>query len=196
MDDSSLRADCARCAGLCCVGLSFQRASGHFAFDKAAGQACPHLNGRDRCRIHRRLLDRGMTGCAHFDCDGAGQRVVNEVFLGARWQDRPELLAPMLDAFRALREVHALLVLLRHARRLPLTASQERERAAWEGVLDPPGRWSAAALACFERDGVARRARAFLRALGEAPNLASLRGAGTGACGADPASRRLPLVHP
>ena len=36
-----LRADCARCAGLCCVAPAFA-ASADFAIDKPAGHACPH----------------------------------------------------------------------------------------------------------------------------------------------------------
>ncbi|HZC25622.1 MAG TPA: GAF domain-containing SpoIIE family protein phosphatase, partial [Actinopolymorphaceae bacterium] len=43
-----LRADCSRCAGLCCVAPSFS-ASADFAIDKAAGRACPHLRTDFRC---------------------------------------------------------------------------------------------------------------------------------------------------
>ncbi len=36
-----LRADCGRCAGLCCVAPAFT-ASADFAIDKPAGQPCPN----------------------------------------------------------------------------------------------------------------------------------------------------------
>ena len=43
-----LRADCSRCAGLCCVAPPFA-ASADFAFDKPAGQPCRHLRADFRC---------------------------------------------------------------------------------------------------------------------------------------------------
>ena len=66
-----LRADCARCFGLCCVAPAFA-ASADFAIDKPAGQACPHLAGDFRCGIHDELRPRGFPGCTVYDCFGAG----------------------------------------------------------------------------------------------------------------------------
>lgn len=71
---AGLRADCGRCAALCCVAPAF-RASADFAIDKAAGVACPNLRGDRRCGIHAHLRERGFAGCAAYDCFGAGQRV-------------------------------------------------------------------------------------------------------------------------
>jgi hypothetical protein len=69
-----LVADCSRCLGLCCVLLPFAR-SAEFAFDKAAGETCRHLAADHRCGIHARLREKGMRGCAAYDCFGAGQSV-------------------------------------------------------------------------------------------------------------------------
>ena len=52
-----LRADCTRCAGLCCVAPAFA-ASADFAIDKPAGHACPNLRDDDRCGIHAQLRER------------------------------------------------------------------------------------------------------------------------------------------
>jgi hypothetical protein len=95
-----LRADCARCAGLCCVALPFTR-SAEFAIDKPAGIACPNLRQDHRCAIHDHLRDRGFPGCTAFDCFGAGQRVVREFADNDR--------AAMYAAFAAGRQVHEML---------------------------------------------------------------------------------------
>jgi hypothetical protein len=73
MDAAGLRADCASCAGLCCVVLPFAR-SADFAIDKPAGTPCLHLRGDFRCGIHATLREAGFPGCAAYDCYGAGQR--------------------------------------------------------------------------------------------------------------------------
>ncbi len=56
-----LRADCTRCAGLCCVAPAFA-ASADFAIDKPAGRPCPHLGDDFRCGIHEHLDQRGFHG--------------------------------------------------------------------------------------------------------------------------------------
>ncbi|MEU7317180.1 pentapeptide repeat-containing protein [Streptomyces sp. NPDC007083] len=101
-----LRADCERCAGLCCVALPFT-ASADFAADKPAGQRCTNLTAENRCSIHAELRDSGFTGCAVFDCYGAGQRVTarSELTPG------PEMFA----VFRVTRPLHELLWLLTEA---------------------------------------------------------------------------------
>nr|BFE68040.1 hypothetical protein GCM10020092_013410 [Actinoplanes digitatis] len=64
-----LRADCGRCAGLCCVAPAFAR-SADFAIDKPAGRPCPNLAEDFRCGIHERLPEKGFRGCVVFDCFG------------------------------------------------------------------------------------------------------------------------------
>lgn len=126
--DMDLRADCSRCAALCCVALAFDR-SEDFAFDKPAGVPCPNLDG-NVCKIHDHLEEAGCRGCAHYECFGAGQRVT------AMAPDHRDL-----DAFRRMRDVHELCVILRE----------------WP--------WTLEHLAAFERSGLADRIRAFLRTL-------------------------------
>jgi hypothetical protein len=100
-----LRADCSRCAGLCCVALPFAR-SADFAIDKPAGMPCRHLRDDDRCGIHDRLRPEGFPGCEVFDCFGAGQQVVQVTFGGRSWRDGDDVAGPMFAAFDILRSVH------------------------------------------------------------------------------------------
>ena len=113
-----LRADCARCAGLCCVAPAFA-ASADFAVTKPAGQPCANLRTDFRCRIHAGLRQRGFAGCAAFDCFGAGQRVTQVTFAGRDWRRDPDIASPMFAAFDVLRQLHELLWYLTEAMTLP-----------------------------------------------------------------------------
>jgi uncharacterized protein YjbI with pentapeptide repeats len=110
----SLRADCGRCFGLCCVALPFARSS-DFAIDKEAGIPCPHLGSDHRCTIHAQLRTAGFAGCTSYDCFGAGQRIAQETFRGLDWRTHRELAAPMMAAFRVMQRLHELLWYLRQA---------------------------------------------------------------------------------
>jgi uncharacterized protein YjbI with pentapeptide repeats len=124
-----LRADCERCAGLCCVAPAFS-ASADFAISKPAGQPCPHLTDGFRCSIHGRLRPAGFGGCAAFDCFGAGQRVVQDTFRGRDWRQHHDLAAPMFAAFSVMRQLHELLWYISEARKLrpadPLPAELDK----------------------------------------------------------------------
>ncbi len=126
-----LRADCSRCAGLCCVALPFAR-SADFAIDKPAGMPCAHLRDDDRCRIHDRLRPEGFPGCEVFDCFGAGQQVVQVTFGGRTWRDGEDVARPMFAAFDTLRAVHEMRWYLADAasRDLPADLAAEVERVA------------------------------------------------------------------
>jgi hypothetical protein len=167
MLDQTLQADCSRCAALCCVALAFDR-SPLFAFDKPAGAPCPHLRPDHRCGIHTCREEHGFAGCARYDCAGAGQ-AATALFaggsLGRSWQDTPELLPAMLEAFHILRDVHHFLGLLAAAGRLPLTAALVQSRTKLLTALQPPGGWTARALAQFDWDDLRRSIKAFLAAL-------------------------------
>ena len=113
-----LRADCSRCAGLCCVAPAFA-ASADFAVDKPAGQPCRHLGADSRCGIHADLRERGFPGCAVFDCFGAGQQLTQVTFGGRSWREDPELAASMFAVFPVLRQLHELLWHLLEAETLP-----------------------------------------------------------------------------
>lgn len=102
-----LRADCASCVGLCCVAPAFA-ASADFAVDKPAGTPCRNLLADFRCGFHGQLRERGFSGCAVFDCFGAGQHVTQVTFGGRDWRD-PAVAEPMFDAFTVVRQLHELL---------------------------------------------------------------------------------------
>ena len=149
---ADLRADCARCVGLCCVAPAFT-ASADFALDKPAGVPCPHLGADARCGIHDRLRPSGFPGCAVFDCFGAGQHVVAVVLGGPRDARSPEETAAMHAALHPARSLHEVLHHLAEAvaladahqgggadvdaLRAGLRAARARAREALE--LDAPG---------------------------------------------------------
>jgi hypothetical protein len=113
-----LRADCARCFGLCCVAPAFS-ASADFAIDKPAGHPCPHLQADFRCGIHHDLRHQGFPGCAAYDCFGAGQQVCQVTFGGRDWRQDPRTAAQMYQVFTIMRQLHELLWYLAAALALP-----------------------------------------------------------------------------
>ncbi|MFY1671219.1 pentapeptide repeat-containing protein [Plantactinospora sp. WMMB334] len=138
MSGRSLRADCERCFGLCCVAPAFA-ASADFAIDKPAGRACPHLGADFRCGIHRDLRERGFTGCAVFDCLGAGQRISQITFGGRDWRDHPETAARMVEVFPVMRALHELLWYLTEALALRLPEPLRAELTAARDEIDRLG---------------------------------------------------------
>jgi uncharacterized protein YjbI with pentapeptide repeats len=149
-----LRADCARCVGLCCVAPAFAR-SADFAVDKPAGTPCTNLQADFRCGIHADLRDRGFAGCTVFDCLGAGQRVT-AAFAGRDWRT-PEVTAPMFAAFGIARQVHELLWYLDEAR---VRAPDSALDAEWARLVD-------ADLAAADVDAARERVGELLRAASE-----------------------------
>jgi len=99
------------------VALAFDEGPS-FAIDKPAGLPCPHLD-HHACRLYNHLEPEGFSGCVAYDCEGAGQRTL-ALYDGVSWREDLELLVPMLETFRHLRTLHALLGLLDTARALPL----------------------------------------------------------------------------
>ena len=148
-----LRADCARCAALCCVGPALV-ASADFAIDKPAGTPCPNLRPDHRCGIHDHLRERGFPGCTVFDCFGAGQHVVQVTFGG-------RLAAAMtgegLATFGVVRQLMELRWYLAEARALapagPLRRDVERLDAEIRRLVD------AGAAVLARVDAAAQRAR-------------------------------------
>jgi len=154
------RPNCDACAALCCVMLPFD-AGEDFGFDKAGGVACRHLQGH-ACSIHADLAAKGFAGCQHYDCLGAGQRVVQEVFAGQSWRSDIGLLGPMEQAFRAMRRLHEDHALLEAAARLPLTTTEETQRLALLADLDATGQQTQTGLAAYETGPMPRALRGFL----------------------------------
>lgn len=159
-----LTPDCQNCAALCCVALAFDKGE-MFAFDKAAGEACRHLGEDHRCRIHNDLESKGMKGCTLYGCDGAGQRVVQDVFQGGSWRGQPALQARMMDAFSAMRAVHQQAGLLEAAKQLPLGAVHIAELARLQKILRLSGYWSEDELLHFQTSGILQEFEAFFTSL-------------------------------
>ncbi len=114
-----LRADCSRCQGLCCVAPAFAR-SADFAIDKPAGHPCPHLGADTGCGIHATLRQQGFSGCAVFDCFGAGQQVVQVTLAGQDWREGSGAATSMFAVFVVMRQLKELLWYLVEAlERLP-----------------------------------------------------------------------------
>lgn len=111
---ADLRADCGRCAGLCCVAPAFV-ASADFAIDKSAGRPCPNLGSDSRCSIHAQLRGQGFPGCAVFDCFGAGQHVVQLMFDGQDWRQSSRTAEAMFAVFPIVRQLKELLWYLAEA---------------------------------------------------------------------------------
>jgi hypothetical protein len=133
---ATLRADCARCAALCCVAPAFA-ASHDFAIDKPAGRPCPNLSGF-RCSVHDRLRERGFPGCVAFDCFGAGQQVTQVTFAGRDWRT-PGVADDMFSALWVVRSLHELLWYLDEAESLAPSDSLRAELARIEDLtrLEP-----------------------------------------------------------
>jgi pentapeptide repeat protein len=117
MAELQLQADCARCAGLCCVAPAFAKSS-DFAIDKPAGRPCPNLADDFRCGIHQHLERRGFHGCVVFDCFGAGQRITQQTFGGGDWRADPGIAGSMFATLPVMRQLHELLWYLTEALKL------------------------------------------------------------------------------
>jgi uncharacterized protein YjbI with pentapeptide repeats len=140
---ADLRADCSRCAGLCCVVPAFAQSS-DFAIDKPSGVACPNLAAPDagdfRCSIHADLRERGFRGCTVYDCFGAGQRVVQDHFGGRDWASSPEERSVMFAAFEVVERLHELLWYLAEILERPEASPLQSEL---EGLRDAVARAAA-----------------------------------------------------
>lgn len=175
-----LRADCARCAALCCTAPAFT-ASADFALDKPAGQPCPHLGPGFRCGIHNRLRGQGFPGCAAYDCFGAGQRVTQITFGGRDWRQVPAAAGQMFAVFERVRQLHELLWYLREAEAATSGPLQDelRRAAARTGqlVAGSPAELAGLDVAAPRREVNALLLRASEAARAAASPGADLRGA-------------------
>ena len=161
---TDLTPDCSKCASLCCIGFFFDE-SDKFAYSKPAGEPCRNLCGNGLCAIHDRLSDEGFDGCVEFDCQGAGQRVTQDLFDGKTWRHDPALLEPMMAAFRKVRKLHEVLALLQAARKLPLPYQILERLDALISELDPVEPWTRSGLAAAGLPPLLDRATQFLAGL-------------------------------
>ena len=158
------RPNCASCASLCCMALSFDK-SEDFGFDKAAGEACCHLDACGKCKIFNELEGLGFRGCVTFSCYGAGQRVTQEVFDGADWRDRAELKHRMGEALRILRRIHEHLLLLETAKVLNMSEAERHRLEGLERDLGKDRTWSEESLLNFQIEPVCSAVSDFLQSL-------------------------------
>ena len=104
----SLKIDCSKCFGFCCVALYFSKSDG-FPVDKKAGTPCSHLKSDFKCKIHQDLRKNGLKGCTAYDCFGAGQKVAQVTYGGKDWHQSPKLSSQMYDVFLIMRQLHEML---------------------------------------------------------------------------------------
>jgi hypothetical protein len=169
MDDFlALRANCSRCQALCCVALPFDQ-SESFYFDKVADEPCRHLTCGDRCDSFATLAALGQPGCSTYDCYGAGQRVCHELFAGQSWREAPGIAPRMFEAFRLLRRVHELRLVLRLASLLPLRPELARELSQTLAQLEPPSGFDEQSLLELPLEALELSAARQLRACGTQP---------------------------
>lgn len=71
----------------------------------------------------------------------------------------------MMDAFRAMRLVHELLLLLNEADKLALSEPKQAELGVLVELLQPQEAWTQQSLNVFEQGPVAGNVRAFLSSL-------------------------------
>jgi len=149
---------------LCCVAPAFDR-SDDFAIDKPADTPCPNLGGDFSCTIHSQLAGRGFRGCVVFDCLGAGQRVVQEVFGGVTWRERPDLARQMFACFSVMRDIQRLLQLLDSAAKLDLSADQYVQLDGLKARLGDGMVWTADELGALALAEISRDVHEFLTSL-------------------------------
>lgn len=114
MNYYSLKADCEKCFGLCCVALYFSAAEG-FPVSKDAGKPCINLKYDFRCGVHKNLMKKGLKGCIAYDCLGAGQKVAQVTYSGQDWRENPESAKEMFEVFIIMRQLHEMLWYLTEA---------------------------------------------------------------------------------
>jgi len=161
-----LEADCARCAGLCCVAPAFARSS-DFAIDKPAGRPCPNLAGDFQCGIHERLGQEGFKGCTVFDCFGAGQRITQETFEGGDWRAEPEIAGDMFAALPVVRQLHELMWYLTEALKLDEARPVHPELRAVLAETDRLAGGGPAELRALDLDAYRRRVNPLLQRASE-----------------------------
>lgn len=111
---NSLKNDCQKCFGFCCVALYFSVLEG-FPVDKEAGKPCLNLQNDFSCGIHSSLIGKGLKGCTAYDCFGAGQKVAQITYNGQDWRKVPESAQAMFEVFSIMRQLHEILWYLTEA---------------------------------------------------------------------------------
>jgi uncharacterized protein YjbI with pentapeptide repeats len=104
----SLKINCNKCFGLCCIALYFSKSEG-FPNNKVAGKPCVNLQSDFNCSVHNNLRQKGLKGCTSYDCFGAGQKVAQVTFNGDDWSKSTKLANEMFDSFLIIKQLHEML---------------------------------------------------------------------------------------
>lgn len=116
----SLKIDCEKCFGLCCVALYFSASEG-FPVDKKSGKPCTNLQSDFKCSVHKNLRKQGFRGCTTYDCFGSGQKVAQVTYKGKNWVQEPKLANQMFEVFLVMRQLHEILWYLKEASTLDVS---------------------------------------------------------------------------
>lgn len=119
----SLKIDCGKCFGFCCVALYFSKTEG-FPIDKIAGKPCINLKDDFKCSVHRNLKEKGLKGCIHYDCFGAGQKVAQITYKGQSWKENSKKI---FDVFLNIYKLHEMLWYLTEAYRVQSDEKMKKE---------------------------------------------------------------------
>lgn len=122
----NLRVDCQKCFGFCCVALYFSASEG-FPADKDAGKPCINLQSDFKCAVHKNLREKGLKGCAAYDCFGAGQKVAQSTYGGQDWRRDPETAKQMFDVFLVMRGLYEMLWYLTEALRIQCDSNMQEK---------------------------------------------------------------------
>lgn len=104
----TLKIDCEKCSGLCCVALYCMKTDG-FPADKQAGKPCKYLMSDFLCAIHSKLVSKNMRGCLAYDCFGAGQKTTQNYYPNGTWETNPELENKICGIFMTVLQLHQML---------------------------------------------------------------------------------------
>ena len=132
MDDPAFRGDCARCSGLCCMALAFDRGES-FAADKAAGEPCEHLGAGFKCAIHADRDTRGYRGCVGYDCLGAGQ--LTTALFAQAWTASHSERRVQMQVFMRLRQLQVLRLYAERSHQPIPPQYEPSPNWTWETVL-------------------------------------------------------------
>ena len=105
---STLKIDCEKCSGLCCVALYCMKTDG-FPANKEAGTPCKNLMSDFRCAIHSNLVSKNMRGCLAYDCFGAGQKTTQVCYPNRDWKTNPEQANEIFHVFLIVFQLHQML---------------------------------------------------------------------------------------
>lgn len=120
--------NCGECCGLCCVALYCTKSDG-FPHDKEMGAACVNLLEDYKCKVHSKLLQRGLKGCLAYDCFGAGQFLTQQLKYLPDWRTgSPKEADKISNSYIVVLRVHQTLWYLSQCLILRLPQS-EKERA-------------------------------------------------------------------